>query len=85
MKRKRTDDRYFEPVEKIIQEFESKHDLDIHKINVKTIKGKQLRAKFLVLLKDLAGLKYLEIAEFDLFSDLQPVSLRSIYRYEKKK
>jgi hypothetical protein len=84
-KRKRKDDRYFEPVEKVIQEFERKYEVNIDKIDVRTLAGKKIRTKLMILLKDMAGLKYSEIIEMDLFSDLQLSSLRSIYRYERKK
>jgi len=78
--RKREDDRYFEPVEKVIQEFEARHKLKIDEINSQTLAGKRQRRELLVLLKDLTGLTYVKIAELDLFSDIQAASLRMIYR-----
>ena len=72
-------------MEKVIQEFERKYGVNIDKIDVKTLAGKKIRTKLMILLKDMAGLKYSEIIEMDLFSDLQLSSLRSIYRYERKK
>jgi hypothetical protein len=37
----------------------------------------------LILLKDEAGLKYREISEIDIFSDLSFSSLRRLYRISK--
>ena len=78
--RKRVDDRYFEPVEKMYQEFEKQHNVSIYDIDIRTFRGKKLRSELLVLLKDLGGLKYSEIIKLDVFSDLQLNSLGSIYK-----
>jgi len=80
MKRHRINDRHFEPLEKIIQEFEKKHKVSIDDIDIRTFKGKRLRADLLVVLKDFGGLKYSEIIKLDFFSDLQLNSLGSIYK-----
>lgn len=82
--RKRADDRCFEPLEKIFQEFEKKHKVRIDEIDIRTFKGKRLRAELLVVLKDLGGLKYSDIIKLDLFSDLQLNSLGSIYKNAAK-
>ncbi len=82
---KRSDDQFFEPVEKIIYEFEHKHEIKLDKIDTCSINGKKLRGEFLVLLKELSGLKYKEIKEFDLFSDLSFSSLGSLYFHTKKR
>ena len=81
----RKGDRYFEPVEKIIQEFEKMHGIKLEEIDPVRFKGKRQRGEFLVLLKDLAGLTYKEINEFDVFRDLNFESLRSVYRIHRKK
>jgi REP element-mobilizing transposase RayT len=56
---KRIDDRYFEPEEKVIWEFEIEQGLKLEEIDMSTYKGKRLRGELLVLLKDLSGLKYI--------------------------
>jgi hypothetical protein len=45
---KRTSDRYFEPVEKVIWEFEIKVDQRIEDLEVSTLQGKRLRGELLV-------------------------------------
>ncbi len=85
VKRKRKEDRYLEPVEKVIFEFERNHGIKIEEIRTETHAGKRLRGDLLVLLKDLSGLRYREIAEFSLFSDIQYNSLGSLYKHTKKR
>jgi len=80
----RIDERYFDPVEKVLGEFERMNGVKIWDINTTTFKGKRLRGELLVQLKDRAGLKYKEIAEMDIFSRLSFTSLGSIYRNIKK-
>ena len=82
---KRTDDRYFEPVEKIIFEFQQKYGIKLEDIDTITHEGKRMRGEFLVLLKDLGGLTYREVIEFDLFSDLSFGSLGSLYFHTKRR
>jgi hypothetical protein len=55
---KRTSDRYFEPVDKVIWEFEKKVGQRFEDLDVSTLQGKRLRGELLVKLKDLGGLKY---------------------------
>jgi len=84
-KRKRRDDRYFEPLEKIFYEFEKSKKVKIEEIDTNSRSGKRLRSELLVYLKELGGMKYSEIAELDLFGDLTINSLGPIYyRYRKK-
>jgi hypothetical protein len=52
-------------------------------INTGTWEGKRLRGELLILLKDEAGLKYREIRDIDIFSDLSFSSLRRLYRISK--
>ncbi len=85
VKRKRVDDRYFEPVEKVIYEFEKKNGVEIETIRTDTHHGKRLRGELLVLLKDMAGLKYREIIEFPCFDNLQYSSLGDLYKSTKKR
>ncbi len=85
VKRRRSDDRYFEPVEKVIQKFEKVISMRIEEINIDSHDGKRLRGELLVRLKDLAGLKYKEIIELSIFSDLQYGSMGSLYKSTKKR
>jgi len=81
----RQDDRFFEPVEKVLWEFKNIHGVDINDIDTRTWKGKRLRVELLVLLRERAGLKYKDISEFDVFSDLSFSSLRSLYHISRQK
>jgi REP element-mobilizing transposase RayT len=80
LERNRLDDRHFEPVEKVVREFERMTGMRMEEMDTGTYPGKILRRKLLVLLKERAGITYAEIAKMDLFSDLQAGSLRSIFR-----
>ena len=77
---RRKDEQYFEPVEKVIWEFERGKRLNIDEVDTGTLDGKRVRAELLVHLKERAGLKYREIAEFDIFGDLGLSGLRAIYK-----
>ncbi|MCP4219577.1 MAG: hypothetical protein GY765_33395, partial [bacterium] len=81
----RKDEHNFDPVEKVLWEFERITGVSYGAIDTKTAAGKRLRAKHLVYLKERAGLKYKEIGEFDIFGDLKFTSLRSIYGIKRKK
>ena len=87
VKKRRRDDFGFEPVEKIIQEFEISHGVKIDEIDTGKIRGKQLRAELLANLRDATGLKYREIIEIPIFSDLHYLSLAHLYRnhHQRKK
>ena len=80
VERRRGQDKYFEPLEKVIQEFEKKHQIKIAGLNVQSYSGKKMRAELLVHLKERAGMTYREIAQLDLFADLELSSLGCIYR-----
>jgi REP element-mobilizing transposase RayT len=84
-RRKRSEDRFFEPAEKVIQEFEEKHKIKLEKLDCSTHSGKRLRGELLVWLHDLAGLKYSEIVEIPLFFDLKYQSLGHLYRNAKRR
>ena len=84
-KRKRLDDQYFEPAEKVIQEFEKKHKIKVERIDCSTYSGKRLRGELLVWLRELAGLKYSEIMEISLFFDLKFHSLGHLYKNAKSR
>jgi REP element-mobilizing transposase RayT len=85
VKRKRVDDRYFEPAEKVFQEFESMKGVKIDDIDVTSHRGKRLRGELLVLLKDLTELRYSDIAEFPIFNNLQLSSLGSLYKSTRRR
>jgi len=80
----RSDEKYFEPVLKIFQEFEMKIGMKVDDIDLGTHSGKKMRAELLVLLKDYCGLKYKEIAALDLFVDVRANSLPQIYKNARK-
>ena len=75
----RKEDKHFEPVNKVIWEFERKIGKPIEKIDLSGHQGKRQRAELLRLLKDLAGLTYREIMEIEIFHGLAFSSLGSIY------
>jgi hypothetical protein len=79
----RKDDRYFEPVDKVLWEFENIYGVNFEEIETVTWSGKRLRGELLVLLKDKAGLKYKDINEISVFSNLSFATLRSLYRRTK--
>jgi len=80
VERRRIHDMYFEPVVKVLNEFEEMRKVKIEEIDVMTYPGKRLRADLLVQLKERAGMTYREIARMDLFAGLEINSLGGIYR-----
>jgi REP element-mobilizing transposase RayT len=85
VKRKRKDDRYFEPLAKVIQEFEITKGRNIDFLDLTTWRDKKLRGELLVDIREHCGLKYSEIAELSLFSDIQLGTLGSLYWHSKKR
>jgi REP element-mobilizing transposase RayT len=83
--RKRIDDKFFDPVAKVLMEFESIHGINIDDINLDKYEGKRLRSELLVLLKDKAGLKYAEIIQFPIFGTLKMSSMGSVYKTTKER
>jgi REP element-mobilizing transposase RayT len=83
--RKRVDDRYFDPYEKIIQEFEHMKGISIDEIDVGGYTGKRLRGELLFYLKDNGGLTYGEIAEMPIFGDIQMSSLGKLYQDARRR
>ena len=59
--------------------------IKVDRIDTGTWEGKRLRGELLILLKDEAGLKYREISDIDIFSDLSFSSLRRLYRISKER
>ena len=80
MERKRIDDLYFEPIEKIYMEFEKKYNIKVENIDTTTHSGKRLRGELLFNLRDRGGLKYNEIIKMDLFGDMKLHSLGQLYK-----
>jgi REP element-mobilizing transposase RayT len=78
----RSDDQYFEPLEKIYYEFKRKYNIYPDDLKTNTFTGKRLRAKLLVNIKDRGGLTYREINELDIFSDVKFNTLGSMYKNE---
>jgi REP element-mobilizing transposase RayT len=85
LKRKRVDDFYFEPVEKVIQELENKHHVKFDDLDFSSFRGKRLRAELLMYLKERAGLRYIDVAELDWFSGISINSLGTMYKRAKGK
>ncbi len=83
--RRRCKDMYFDPLEKVLAEFERMKGIKIDEIEVTGYAGKRLRAELLVFLKELTGLTYREIAKLDLFSDLEVSSLGRLYHQARKR
>ena len=79
LKRKRVRDSEFEPVAKVVQEFERMHNIKLNELDTGSYEGKRLRVELLVNLKDRTGLKYHELAELDPFADLSVNSLGVMY------
>lgn len=70
VKKRRRDDYDFDPVDKVIMEFEREHRVKIADLDIDHYEGKRRRAQLLVRLKDQAGLTFREISEFELFASL---------------
>lgn len=77
---KREEDLHFDPIDKIIQEFESKIGKSIEEIDRASFEGKRQRGELMLRLRDIGGLKYSEIYEFDIFKDLRFSSLGRLYQ-----
>jgi len=84
-RRQRISDYIFEPVEKVIKEFEKETDCRLKDINTTTWPGKRLRGMLLVRLKEEVGLKYGEILKMPLFKELKYNSMGELYRRAKEK
>lgn len=82
---RRLDDRFFEPVEKVIHEFEKKHGICVDKVNIRTHAGKKLRTELLVHLKDRAGLRYVDMMQMDIFAGLSAGGMACNYLHHKRK
>jgi REP element-mobilizing transposase RayT len=85
LERRRQDDSYFEPVEKIYWELEKAYGKKFDRIDFGTLAGKQRRGELLVRLKELSGLTYREIAQLNEFADIKMYSLAKLYKDARKR
>jgi len=85
LEKRRKDDSYFEPVEKVYWELEKEHGIKFEKLNYGTLIGKQWRGALLVRLKELSGLTYREIAQLPEFRDIKLHSLAKLYKDARKR
>jgi len=84
-RRMRQDDYQFKSAIQVISEFEDKRGVKIEGINLDSHQGKALRGELLVMLKDEAGLTYLQVIEYPLFQSLKYASLGQLYKRIKEK
>jgi len=82
---RRKSDKSYDPISKLISEFERKIGLSIEKIATYCHVGKKQRGELLVILRDNAGLSYREIYQFDIFHELKFSSLGRLYGDTKKR
>ncbi|MCK4762690.1 MAG: transposase [Candidatus Aminicenantes bacterium] len=82
---RRIDDRFFEPAEKILWEFERKIGFKIEDIDVDTWQGKRMRGELLVRLKDLGGFRYSEISKLPSFENYRLTSMAKLYKDTKRR
>ena len=85
LERRRRDDSYFEPVEKVYWELEKEHGIKFEKLDYGTLAGKQWRGELLVRLKELSGLTYREIAQLPEFREIKLHSLAKLYKDARKR
>jgi hypothetical protein len=72
-------------LDKVIYEFEKVKGKKIDCLDLTTWRDKRLRGELLVDIREHCGLKYSEIAEIPLFSDIQLGTLGSLYWHSKKR
>ena len=82
---KHCDDYVFEPLSKVLQEFEVAKKINLDDLDPKTITGKRRRGELLVNIRERCGLKYSEILELPYFSDIQLGSMGSLYWHSKNR
>jgi hypothetical protein len=85
LERRRQDDSYFEPVEKVYWELEKEYGKKFERIDFGTLAGKQRRGELLVRLKELSGLTYRGIAQLPEFCDIKMHSLAKLYKDARKR
>lgn len=82
--RKRKNDYILRTPDEVISNFEDEIGKKISNIKVQTRKGKRLRNKLLIKLREEAGLKYREIITYKPFRSLKFSSLGQIYKRAKE-
>ncbi|MCG2811447.1 MAG: hypothetical protein L6428_08310 [Candidatus Aminicenantes bacterium] len=85
LEKRRKDDSWFEPVEKVYRELEKDNGIKFEKLDYGTLAGKQLRGELLVRLKELSGLTYRQIAQLPEFRDIKLHSLAKLYKDARKR
>ena len=84
LERRRKDDNWFEPVEKVYWELEKEYGIKLAQLDYGTLAGKQWRGELLVRLNELSGLTYREIAQLVKFRDIKLHSLAKLYKDARK-
>lgn len=82
---RRSDDRYFEPVDKIYQELVQQKGYTLETIQSDSREGTRRREELLVALREHSGLTYREIAALPGFTQLSITSLGKLYQRAKVK
>ena len=85
LEKRRKDDSWFEPVEKVYWEFEKEYGIKFERLDYGTLSGKQSRGELLVRLKELSGLTYREIAQLPEFRDIKLHSLAKLDKDARKR
>jgi REP element-mobilizing transposase RayT len=78
-RRRRIAERSDGQIQDLIRRFEIAENVRIDRIDVTTLPGKRLRARLLVVLRDVGGLPYSEINKIPLYRDLKYFSLSNLY------
>jgi REP element-mobilizing transposase RayT len=85
LEKRREDDSWFEPVEKVYWELEKEHGIKFAELDFGTMASKKWRGELLVRLKELSGLTYREIAQLPEFRDIKLHSLAKLYKDARKR
>jgi len=81
--RMRKNDYNFISPERVIGSFERNKGIKMEGIKLNTLQGKKLRSELLLLLKDISGLTYKEIARYQIFKSMKYFSLGKVYQRSK--
>lgn len=79
----RIEDGYFEPIEKVYQEYQKEKNIKLSEFNFSTHEGSKLRGELLVRLKDLTGMTYKEIKELPEFRGIRFSAMGNLYKRTK--
>ena len=83
-KRERIQDIAFKREEEVIDEFEGEEGIKVEEIDVHSIRGKRLRIKLLIRLREESGLRYSEINKMRLYRSLKLYSLSVLFNRHRK-